>query len=147
MLFRSGALGGEDWFRLGDRDLALHVERTRRLRLGQTLSEVTSDICRRLGIGARVVPMSDDRVRTRVRGDAGWIELRFGDNSYFPHLEAARLQGIEPTVIRQPGIAVDIDDPVDLALFLRLPQSASTRTRTLLEELGVPALLARRGIA
>ena len=62
-----GALGGEDWFRLGDRDLALHVERTRRLRLGQTLSEVTADICRRLGIGARVVPMSDDRVRTRVR--------------------------------------------------------------------------------
>src|SRR6201986_4991848 len=66
-----GALGGEDWFRLGDRDLALHVERTRRLRLGQTLSEVTSDICRRLGVGARIVPMSDDRVRTRVRGDAG----------------------------------------------------------------------------
>src|SRR3954451_4203308 len=75
------------------------------------------------------------------------VPLRFGDNSYFPHLEAARLQGIEPTVIRQPGIAVDIDHPVDLALFLRLPQSAGTRTRTLLEELGVPALLARRGIA
>ena len=71
-----GALGGEDWFRLGDRDLALHVERTRRLRLGQTLSEVTADICRRLGIGARVVPMSDDRVRTRVRCDAGWIDFR-----------------------------------------------------------------------
>ena len=75
------------------------------------------------------------------------VPLRFGDNSYFPHLEAARLQGIEPTVIRQPGIAVDIDHSVDLALFLRLPQSAGTRTRTLLEELGVPALLARRGIA
>src|SRR5260221_6676427 len=71
-----GALGGEDWFRLGDRDLALHVERTRRLRLGQTLSEVTSDICRRLGIAARVVPMSDDRVRTRVRSDAGWIDFQ-----------------------------------------------------------------------
>src|SRR3954464_8914782 len=71
-----GALGGEDWFRLGDRDLALHVERPRRLRLGQTLSEVTSDICRRLGIGARVVPMSDDRVRTRVRGEAGWIDFQ-----------------------------------------------------------------------
>ena len=70
------ALGGEDWFRLGDRDLALHVERTRRLRLGQTLSEVTSDICRRLGIGARVVPMSDDRVRTRVRGEEGWIDFQ-----------------------------------------------------------------------
>ena len=71
-----GALGGEDWFRLGDRDLALHVERTRRLRLGERLSEVTSDICRRLGIGVRVVPMSDDRVRTRVRGDAGWIDFQ-----------------------------------------------------------------------
>jgi LPPG:FO 2-phospho-L-lactate transferase len=71
-----GALGGEDWFRLGDRDLALHVERTRRLRLAQTLSEVTTDICRRLGIGARVVPMSDDRVRTRVRVAAGWIDFQ-----------------------------------------------------------------------
>jgi 2-phospho-L-lactate/phosphoenolpyruvate guanylyltransferase len=75
------------------------------------------------------------------------VALRFGDNSYFPHLDAARLHGIEPTVIRQPGIAVDIDHPVDLALFLRMPQSAGTRTRALLEELGVPALLAARGIA
>src|SRR5580765_5295215 len=71
-----GALGGEDWFRLGDRDLALHIERTRRLRLGQTLSEVTTDICRRLGIGPRIVPMSDDRVRTRVRSDTGWIDFQ-----------------------------------------------------------------------
>ena len=74
------------------------------------------------------------------------VPLRFGDNSYFPHLDAARLQGIEPTVIRQPGIAMDIDHPVDLALFLRMPQSAGTRTRTLLDELGVPALLAKQGI-
>ncbi|MBR0934370.1 2-phospho-L-lactate transferase [Bradyrhizobium jicamae] len=71
-----GALGGEDWFKLGDRDLALHVERTRRLRMGQPLSEVTSDICRRLGIGARIVPMSEDRVRTRVRSDEGWIDFQ-----------------------------------------------------------------------
>ena len=40
------ALGGEDWFRLGDRDLALHVERTQRLRAGQSLSEITTDVCR-----------------------------------------------------------------------------------------------------
>jgi LPPG:FO 2-phospho-L-lactate transferase len=71
-----GALGGEDWFRLGDRDLAMHVERTRRLRLGHTLSEVTSDICLRLGIAARILPMSDDRVRTRLRSDAGWIDFQ-----------------------------------------------------------------------
>ena len=74
------------------------------------------------------------------------VPLRFGDNSYFPHLDAARRQGIEPTIIRQPGIAMDIDHPVDLAMFLRLPQSAGTRTRALLDELAVPALLAERGI-
>jgi len=71
-----GALGGEDWFRLGDRDLATHVERTRRLRAGETLSQVTTDFCRRLGIGARVLPMSDDRLRTRLRVDGGWVDFQ-----------------------------------------------------------------------
>ncbi len=71
-----GTLGGADWFRLGDRDLALHVERTRRLRAGETLSQVTRDVCRRLGIAARVLPMSDDRVRTRVRSDEGWLDFQ-----------------------------------------------------------------------
>jgi 2-phospho-L-lactate guanylyltransferase len=74
------------------------------------------------------------------------VPLRFGDNSYFPHLDAARRCGIEPTVIRQPGIAMDIDHPVDLASFLRLPQSAGTRTRALLEEMGVPKLLEAHGL-
>ena len=59
-------LGGETWFRLGDRDLALHVERTRRLRAGETLSAITADLCARLGVAPRVVPMSDDPVRTRA---------------------------------------------------------------------------------
>jgi 2-phospho-L-lactate guanylyltransferase len=75
------------------------------------------------------------------------VPLRFGENSYFPHLEAARRMGIEPTVIRQPGIAMDIDHPVDLAMFLRLPQSAGLRTRAFLEEAGIPRLLAERGIS
>jgi 2-phospho-L-lactate guanylyltransferase len=74
------------------------------------------------------------------------VPLRFGENSYFPHLDAARRCGIEPTVIRQPGIAMDIDHPVDLAAFLRLPQSAGTRTRALLEEMGVPRLLDAHGL-
>ncbi|MEN0073753.1 MAG: 2-phospho-L-lactate transferase CofD family protein, partial [Paracraurococcus sp.] len=60
------ALGGPDWFRLGDRDLALHLLRTERLRAGETLAAVTDDIRRRLGIGARILPMSDDPVRTRI---------------------------------------------------------------------------------
>lgn len=65
------------------------------------------------------------------------VPLRFGENSYFPHLEAARVQGIEPTILRQSGIAMDIDHPVDLEMFLRLPQSHGTRTRTLLEQFGI----------
>jgi len=69
-------LGGEDWFRLGDRDLALHVERTQRLRAGQSLSEITAEVCRRLGVRPRVLPMSNDRVRTRVHGANGWIDFQ-----------------------------------------------------------------------
>ncbi len=69
-------LGGETWFRLGDRDLATHVERTRRLRAGETLGAITDDFCRRLGIGARIRPMSEDPVRTRVRTDEGWLDFQ-----------------------------------------------------------------------
>jgi len=69
-------LGGADWFRLGDRDLALHVERTRRLAAGETLSGITADICRRWRVAHRIVPMSDDRVRTRVLSDGGWIDFQ-----------------------------------------------------------------------
>ncbi len=68
--------GGETWFRLGDHDLATHVERTRRLRAGETLSAVTADLCRRLGVAARILPMSDDPVRTRVLTEAGWIDFQ-----------------------------------------------------------------------
>ena len=66
-----GALGGEDWFRLGDRDLATHVERTRRLRAGETLSRVTADLAARLGVPSRIAPMSDDPVRTVVETPDG----------------------------------------------------------------------------
>ena len=71
-----GAIGGETWFRLGDRDLALHVERTRRLQAGGTLSAVTADVARRLGIKPRLLPMSDDPVRTRIRSEGGWIDFQ-----------------------------------------------------------------------
>ena len=69
-------LGGPDWFRLGDRDLALHVLRTHRLRGGETLSAITDDIRQRMGIGPRILPMSDDPVRTRILSDAGWIDFQ-----------------------------------------------------------------------
>jgi 2-phospho-L-lactate guanylyltransferase len=65
------------------------------------------------------------------------VPLRFGDNSYFPHLAAARQCGVEPTVIRAPGIALDIDNPQDLVAFLRAEPPMETRTRKLLESWGL----------
>lgn len=70
------ALGGETWFQLGDGDLATHVERTRRRAAGETLAAITEDFCRRLGIAARILPMSDDHVRTRVRTPEGWLDFQ-----------------------------------------------------------------------
>jgi len=69
-------LGGETWFRLGDADLAMHVERTQRLAAGETLSAVTDRLRRQLGIAARILPMSDDPVRTRLETDAGWLDFQ-----------------------------------------------------------------------
>src|SRR5579864_702129 len=77
------ALGGEDWFRLGDRDLAVHVERTRRLKASETLSAIIADFCRRLGVGPRLVPATDDRLRTRLRTDEGWLDFQ----DYFVRLQ------------------------------------------------------------
>jgi 2-phospho-L-lactate guanylyltransferase len=65
------------------------------------------------------------------------MPLRFGDDSYFPHLATARRYGIEPTIVRLPGIGLDIDHPVDLRAFLRAKPRVPTRTLALLEALGL----------
>ena len=70
------ALGGETWFRLGDGDLATHLERTRRLQAGESLTRITADFAQRLGIRARLVPMSDDRVPTVVETSQGRLPFQ-----------------------------------------------------------------------
>lgn len=82
-------LGGEDWFRLGDRDLALHLRRTEWLRQGISLTEVTDRLRRSLGITATILPMSDDPVRTLVHTDEGDLPFQH----YFVRRRC------EPTVI------------------------------------------------
>jgi len=67
------------------------------------------------------------------------VPLRFGANSFFPHLKAAEAQDIQPTIVRLPGIALDIDTPEDLAAFARVP--SPTRTRALLDESALVATL------
>jgi LPPG:FO 2-phospho-L-lactate transferase len=64
------------WFALGDRDLATHLVRTAALRAGRPLSQATDEIARRLGAGVTLSPMSDDRVRTRIRTPEGWLTFQ-----------------------------------------------------------------------
>ncbi|MFN8522533.1 MAG: 2-phospho-L-lactate transferase [Chloroflexota bacterium] len=68
--------GRETWFQLGDRDLATHIHRTAMLRRGATLSEVTDQIRRSLGVACRVIPMTDSPVQTRVKTPAGWLPFQ-----------------------------------------------------------------------
>ncbi len=103
------SLGGETWFRLGDGDLATHVERTRRLAGGESLSSITDDFRRRLGIHARLLPMTDDKVMTRLLTDEGWLDFQ----DYFVRLQA------RPVVraIRYEGAAAARPQPDVLALI------------------------------
>jgi LPPG:FO 2-phospho-L-lactate transferase len=70
-----GRLGFETWFKLGDRDLAIHIARTKMLRDGMGLSQATAKLCKMLGVEANLIPASDDPVRTKVQ--SGQLLLDF----------------------------------------------------------------------
>jgi|TARA_B110000263_G_C15281352_1_gene498497 LPPG:FO 2-phospho-L-lactate transferase len=69
-------IGGETWFRLGDRDLATHIQRTHRMHANEKLSDITADFCSTMGTDVRVLPMTDDPVRTMVDTDTGPIPFQ-----------------------------------------------------------------------
>jgi LPPG:FO 2-phospho-L-lactate transferase len=94
-------LGEETWFRLGDRDLATHLFRTERLRRGARPTEVALELARSLGVSSRVLPMSDERVRTRVRTAGGWLDFQ----DYFVRLHQ------EPDVLE-----VDFDGAAEASM-------------------------------
>ncbi len=73
---QTSALGAEDWFQLGDRDLAVHVLRSQLLRKGETLTQVTRRIASQLGVKAAVLPMSDEPIRTRVETAFGLLDFQ-----------------------------------------------------------------------
>jgi LPPG:FO 2-phospho-L-lactate transferase len=90
-----GQLGQPIWFHAGDRDLAVHVLRSKLLAEGKTLSEVTTDICDKLGVKARIVPMSDSRVETRVGTPVGELSFEeyFVQRWYQDPVESIRFAG------------------------------------------------------
>jgi len=90
-------LGGESWFRLGDQDLATHIERARRLKDGQPLSQITREFCRAWGVEQTILPMCDSPVRTRVQTDAGELPFQeyFVHRQCQPRVQSFRFDGIE----------------------------------------------------
>ena len=109
--------GEEDWFRLGDRDLATHIVRTDRVRRGERLTDVCRVLQRRLGVVATILPMTDEPVRTQVRTDEGWLDFQ----DYFvrlrqaPEVHEVRFVGIEaarPTA----DVVAAIDDAAAIVI-------------------------------
>ena len=90
-------LGGPNWFRLGDRDIGLHLERSRRLRNGQSLSEITQQFCQTLGIKPLILPMSDDTVSTWVYTNEGELPFQeyFVHRQCHPVVEGFRFEGAQ----------------------------------------------------
>jgi LPPG:FO 2-phospho-L-lactate transferase len=102
--------GCETWFKLGDKDLATHIRRTELLRDGLKLSAVTHELCRALGIDAKLLPMSDDRVETRVETDEGEISFQeyFVRRQWQPEVRRVTYVGIE-SCRPAPGVIEAID--------------------------------------
>ena len=90
-------LGGPRWFNLGDQDLGTHLERTRRLREGQSLSQITNDFCQAWGIEHSVLPMSDQPVRTIVETEEGDLPFQeyFVHRRCEPRVRGFRFEGVE----------------------------------------------------
>ncbi len=82
---RLADLGQETWFRIGDKDFATHLFRAERLQAGLRLTEASLELQQALGARSRILPMTDDPVRTRVRTDDGWLDFQ----DYFVRLRQA----------------------------------------------------------
>lgn len=142
-------LGGATWFRLGDRDLATHIERTRRLAAGEPLGAITADFCARLGIGSCILPMSDDPVATRLHTAQGWLDFQdyFVRERAAPRVDAIDYAGATQAALpgalaallaerRLRGIVIAPSNPwLSIAPILALPG-----LRAALRAAGVPVI-------
>jgi len=139
------SLGGEDWFRLGDRDLGLHLVRTQALRQGDSLSTVTARVAKALGIEAAIIPATDERLRTWIDTPAGsfpfqeWFVARGHrddvDGVRFEG-DAAPAPGVLDALARADAIVIAPSNPyVSIWPILAVPG-----IRTALETRTVPVL-------
>jgi LPPG:FO 2-phospho-L-lactate transferase len=142
---RLGALGEATWFNLGDRDLAMHIARSWRLRAGESLSAVTARLTGALGIAHEVVPMSDAPVRTQVETDEGWLDFQhyFVREQCRPAAKAIRFAGLPAAP--SAGFADALARP-DLAAVILCPSNPFLSVDPILAVDGVRERLAARDV-
>ncbi|MEI9984728.1 MAG: 2-phospho-L-lactate transferase [Aliidongia sp.] len=135
-------IGGETWFRLGDADLAMHVERTRRLAAGETLTAITQDLAARLGIGPVILPMSDASVRTILHTDEGILPFQdyFVRRRTEPSVERIEIAGAAEAA-PAPAVQAALDDPA-LGLVIICPSNPWLSVLPILETGDMRARLA-----
>lgn len=141
MMEMLGRLGGETWFNLGDRDVATHLARSNGLRAGESLSAVTARLTAALGIAHRIVPMSDEPLRTQVETDAGWLDFQhyFVREQCRPEVRAIRFAGAGAAA--SPGLAEALARP-DLAAVVICPSNPFLSVDPILAVAGVREALA-----
>lgn len=109
--------GGESWFRLGDRDIGLHLVRTRSLAVGEPLSEITARLAMAAGVESRIIPASDDRLRTHVLTPAGRFAFQewFVGRRHADEVDAVEYEGA-PDARPAPGVLESLGD-ADVIVF------------------------------
>jgi LPPG:FO 2-phospho-L-lactate transferase len=136
-------LGGEAWFRLGDRDLGLHLVRTEALRGGATLSAVTARLTRALGVATTLLPATDDRLRTWIATPSGEFTFQqwFVARGHRDEVDGLRFEGAE-SALPAPGV-VEAIETADILLLA--PSNPYVSLAPILAVAGVcDALLRRR---
>jgi LPPG:FO 2-phospho-L-lactate transferase len=129
--------GESTWFRLGDRDLATHLVRTRRIRNGDRPTDVSRDLQRALGIPATILPMTDGEVRTEVLTDEGWLDFQeyFVHRQQEPEVRDLRFRGIdEAEASREVGAVLEAADAIVIA-----PSNPFVSVRPVLGVAGIEA--------
>jgi LPPG:FO 2-phospho-L-lactate transferase len=153
-----GELGGESWFRLGDRDLGVHLVRTQALQRGEPLSVVTARLAESLGLVTRLVPATDDRLRTWIMTPAGEFTFQewFVARGHRDEVDALRFEGAE-TAAPAPGVLEAIDSAdvlliapsnpyVSIAPILALPQLREALARREVQCVAVSPLIGGRAV-
>ncbi|HET8562434.1 MAG TPA: 2-phospho-L-lactate transferase [Candidatus Binatia bacterium] len=145
--------GCETWFKLGDKDLATHIARTKRMREGLTLSQVTDELRRSLGVQATVIPMSNDKVQTRVITDDGELSFQefFVRERWAPEVKAVAYSGIEESrpapglingILQATGIVICPSNPVtSIGPILAVPGIRPALKETKAPVLGISPII------